>query len=371
MSWKEHLNSIYFDVKNPISYAGPTKTYRFLKKEGKYKVGLSAIKQWLQDIDAYSLQRPQRYNVKTNRVISQGIDFLWDADLADVGSLSEENDGFKFLLISIDVFSRYAWVRPLKNKKHDSIVDALKDIFQDGRIPTELRTDKGKEWINKWTKQYLKRKGVHHYVTQNVTHANYAERFIRTLKTLMYRYFTHNRTYRYIEVLPDIVRNYNNRPHRSLDGLSPSDVDKENEDMLWKTLYVDVMKPSVVKKKEQKPRKRFKFKVGDYVRLAAIKHAFQKDYEQKWTEEVFLVNRRFLRQGIPVYKVMDYDKDPVEGTFYETELQRVNKSRDDLWKIEKVLKRRMRGGEVEVLVKWQGYPKKFNSWIKERDLQDV
>ena len=90
------------------------------------------------------------------------------------------------------------------------------------------------------------------------------------------------------------------------------------------------------------------------MKLAAIKHAFQKDYEQKWTEEVFLVNRRFLRQGIPVYKVMDYDKDPVEGTFYETELQRVNKSRDDLWKIEKVLKRR-----------------KFNSWIKERDLQDV
>ena len=120
MSWKEHLNSIYFDVKNPISYAGPTKIYRFLKKEGKYKVGLSAIKQWLQDIDAYSLQRPQRYKVKTNRVISQGIDFFWDADLADVGSLSEKNDDYKFLLVAIDVFSRYAWVKPLR-KKHTKI----------------------------------------------------------------------------------------------------------------------------------------------------------------------------------------------------------------------------------------------------------
>ena len=229
MSWKKHLNSIYFDVKNPISYAGPTKIYRFLKKEGKYKVGLSAIKQWLQDIDAYRLQRPQRYKVKTNRVISQGIDFLSDADLADVGSLFEKNYDYKFLLVVIDVFSRYAWVKPLRNKKHENIVDALKEVFQGGRIPTELRTDKGKELTNRWTKQYLRRRGVHHYVTQNVTHANYAERFIRTLKTMMYRYFTHNRTYRYVDILPDIVGNYNTRPHRSLNGLSPRDVNKSTK----------------------------------------------------------------------------------------------------------------------------------------------
>jgi hypothetical protein len=105
MDWKEHLKYIYFDLKNPISYSGPTKIYHHLKKEGKYKVGLSAIKQWLQDIDAYSLQRPQRYKIKTNKVISQGIDFLWDADLADGSSLSDENDDFKFVLVTIDDFS--------------------------------------------------------------------------------------------------------------------------------------------------------------------------------------------------------------------------------------------------------------------------
>ncbi|XP_062567676.1 uncharacterized protein LOC134229907 [Saccostrea cucullata] len=371
MEWKEHLKSIYFDLENSVSYSGPTKIHRYLKKEGKYKVGLSAIKQWLQDIDAYSLQRPQRYKFKTNRVISQGIDFLWDADLADVNSITKENDDLKFLLVTIDDFSRYAWVRPLKNKKHESIIDALKDIFEEGRIPSELRTDKGSEWINRWTKQYLKRKDVQHFATQNVTHANYAERFIRTLKVMMYRYFTHNRTYRYVEVLQDIVRNYNNRPHRSLNGLSPSDVNKTNEDILWMKLYVDVLKPTVVRKKNYKPHKRFKFKVGDYVRLSGIKHTFQRDYEQKWTEEVFIVNRKFLRQGIPVYKVVDYSKDPIDGTFYEAELQRVNKTRDDLWKIEKVLKRRKRRGQTEVLVKWQGYPRKFNSWVNEDELQDI
>jgi hypothetical protein len=140
---------------------------------------------------------------------------------------------------------------------------------------------------------------------------------------------------------------------------------------MWKKLYVDVLKPSVIKKRKSKPHKRFKFKVGDYVRLSGIKHTFQRDYEQKWTEEVFIVSRRLLRQGIPVYKVMDYSKDPIQGTFYEAELQRVNKTRDDLWKIEKVLKRRKRRGQTEVLVKWQGYPKKFNSWVNKDELQNI
>lgn len=152
---------------------------------------------------------------------------------------------------------------------------------------------------------------------------------------MMHRYFPHNRTYRYVDVLQNIVRNYNSRPQRYLNGLSPRDVNKTNEDILWKKLYVDVLKPSLVQKKKYKPHKQFKFKVGDYVRFSGIKHTFQRDYEQKWTEEVFIVSRRFLRQEIPVYKITDDDKDPIEGTFNEAEIQRVNKTRDDLFKIKK------------------------------------
>lgn len=179
---------------------------------------------------------------------------------------------------------------------------------------------------------FFKREGVHHYVTQNVTHANYAERIIRTLKVMMYQYFTHNRTHRYTDVLQDIVRNHNSRPHRSLNGLSPRDihVDKTNEDVTWKKLYVDVLKPSVFKKKAYKPRQRFKSKMGDFVRISSTKHTFQRDFEQKWTDEMFIIYRRFLRQGIPVYKIKDYDNDPIEGTLYESKLQRLNKTRNDL-----------------------------------------
>ncbi|KAK3108257.1 hypothetical protein FSP39_004278 [Pinctada imbricata] len=352
MSWREHLQEIYFDVKNPISYAGPTKIYRYLRKEGKYKVGLSLIKQWLQDIDAYSLQRPQRYKFKRNRVISQGIDYLWDVDLADVSNLSKENDGIKYLFVVIDVFSRYLWVQPLLSKQHGPVIEALNKVLSSGRHPKEIRTDKGSEFKNKWLAEFFKTRGIHHYVTQNETKANYAERVIRTLKVLFYRYFTHNRTHKYMGVLQDIVRNYNNRSHRSLNGLSPSEVNPENEAILWKEMYIDVLNKSKIRRNKKKIYKRFKFKRGDYVRLSSLKRTFQRDYEQKWSEEVFIITRRFLRQGIPVYKVSDYDEDPIEGTFYESELQKVNKTRNDLWKIEKVLKTRRRRGIKEVYVKW-------------------
>ena len=179
------------------------------------------------------------------RVIAQGIDALWDVDLVDVSNLAKHNDGIRYLLIAIDVFSRYLWDKTLKNKSHQSIIKSLQNIFRKGRSPKELRTDKGSEWKNKRVKTFLKKNKIHHYVTQNATKANYSERVIRTIKGQMYRYFSHKRTYHYLDVLKDIVRNYNDRPHRSLDGKSPSDVNTSNEAMMWQQPIWELWSPNV------------------------------------------------------------------------------------------------------------------------------
>ena len=371
MSWKEYLESAYFDLNSPISYAGPLKIYRYFKNEGKYIVGIKAIRQWLQNVDAYSLQRPVRYKFKTRRVISQGVDFLWDIDLADVSNLAQENSGTRFLLVAIDVFSRYLWTVPLQNKKHDSIIEGLKEVFESGRKPKEIRTDPGSEWKNRWVKSFLNKQDIDHYVTRNPTHANYAERVIRTLKVLMHRYFTHERTYHYLDILQNIVSNYNARSHSSLDGKAPEDISEKNQSRMWKKLYIDTIKKTSVKDRKKRVSKPFRFKLNDFVRLSKNRRVFQRDYDEKWTEEIFVISARYLRQGIPVYKVIDYDGDPIEGSFYSSELQKVDKSRDDLFKVEKVLKRRKRNGIKEVYIKWLGYPKKFNRWLPESDLKDL
>ena len=347
-----------------------------MKNEGKYTIGMHRIKHWLQDQDAYSLQKQLVRRFRRNKMVVNGIDHLWDTDLADVSNLSDENDGVKFLLIVICDFSRFLWVIPLKDKKHNSIIDGFKQVFAQGRKPITVRADKGSEYRNRYVKAFLKKEEVKMIFTQNESKASFAEQVIRSLKNMMYRYFNYVRSYRYIETLQDLVSNYNHQPHSSLKEMTPSQVTQSNESLVWKQLYVDSLKKKKPVKKEVKKEKKkrskrmqFKFKVGDYVRISHIKHTFQRDYQEKWTEEIFIVNQRIIRQGLPLYKLKDYANDPIEGTFYSAELQKVNKNMDEIWRIEKVIKKRKRAGKTELLVSWLGWPKKFNSWILESELQ--
>ena len=171
----------------------------------------------------------------------------------------------------------------------------------------------------------------------------------------MYIFFTHNRNYLYMNILDDIVRNYNNHPHRALNGKAPSEINHSNEAGIWQQMYMGTMRPTPkTTKLKQVPFKPFKFKKGDSVRISNNKRVFQRDFQQKWTEEIFTIHSLYLQQGIPVYKLVDYDEKAIQGTFYQSELQRVSK-RDEL-KVDKILKRRKRKVSLIVSVSWLGYP---------------
>lgn len=373
----DYLRELYYTPGKPGAYAGPEKLYQAVKQEGKYKIGRQRIRQFLNNEDSYSLYKPIRKTFPRSKVIVNTIDSMWDGDSADVSNIASHNDGYKFLLVLIDIFSRYLFIVPLKNKHHQNIVDGLKLVFQKRRKPNTLRTDKGSEFKNRWVKAFLKKEEIHAIYTQNETKANYAERVIRAMKNLMYRYFMKNRTYRFINILQDLVKSYNKRPHRSLVGNAPAYVNKENADEIRLESYLsgktklDVNQSKTLGRSKEKKRAKpfFKFKIGDDVRLSQLKHPFQRDYQQKWTEEFFKVNERYKRGQIPVYKLKDLAGDPIEGTFYESELQKVIKSEDVSYRVEKILKRRRHGKTQEVYVKWEGWPKKFNSWIPESSLE--
>lgn len=126
---EQYLKKIWYDPRHPGSFAGATKLYEIVKKEGIYNIGLNRIKEFLQNQDAFSLQKKVRRRFKRRRVIVQGIDYQWEADLADVQNLSENNNGIRYLLVVVDVFSRFMWVKPLKDKKAQSNIDAFRDIL--------------------------------------------------------------------------------------------------------------------------------------------------------------------------------------------------------------------------------------------------
>ena len=154
-----------------------------------------------------------------------------------LGTLPRKMINIQYLLFVIDVFSRFLWIEPLKDKKAKSVLNALKRVFAK-RKPVRLRVDKNSEFIDRNVKRYMRDNEIYMFTTQNVPKANYLERVQRTFKSLMWRYLRHRRNYRYIDHLQDLVDNYNSSPHRSLNNTAPKDVTKQNEADLWVFMYL-------------------------------------------------------------------------------------------------------------------------------------
>lgn len=353
---KEHiLSEYYFDVKNPGSYLGATKLLKLLSEKYPGVFSLNFIKKWLNNQDAYAVQKQIRHRYNTPNVQVAGLNDQADMDLMSVENISKYNDGIKYLLVVIDIFSRFLLVQPLLNKKTHTVLSAVKKILQYRKF-NKIRTDKGSEFINKDIKKFIKNEGIYLFNTHSNNKANYAERVIRTLRSMIFRMLRHNRTYRYIENLQGIVSSYNNSPHRSLKGLSPNQITKENEVNVWTMLY---LKPY----KFPKTSPHYKFKVGSYVRLSYTKHPFRRAYQQQYTTEIFKIKSRIFKQGIPLYKVVDLNSEPITGYMKEQEMISIDKNEESLWYIEKILKRRKVKGKLQYFVRWDGFPKSFDSWI--------
>jgi len=155
--------------------------------------------------------------------------------LVDVSNIREYNNGYNFLLTCIDVFSKYAWAIPLKRKSGSSIAVAFEQIFKSGRKPIKIQTDEGKEFFNKDFKKVLEKNNVALFKTNSEVKASIVERFNRTLKEKMYKYFTRNKSFSYKNMLDDLISNYNISYHRSI-KTSPNLVNKNNEFEIWKKL---------------------------------------------------------------------------------------------------------------------------------------
>ena len=297
---------------------------------------------------AEELYKRIRRKFKKRRVLVNGIDKIWAADLVDMQAFAKFNRDVKYLLAVIDVFSKYGWLIPLKDKTGRSVASVLKTIF-DERKPEKMWIDKGKEFYNKDVKDLIEL-----YSTENEEKSSVVERWIRTMKEKMWKYFSANSTNVFINVLPDLVKEYNNTRHSSIKMTPVKASKKENELTVWRNLC-----PKHLKVYDIKP----KFSVGDIVRISKKKKTFEKGYTTRWTEEIFTIVE--VKHTPPVtYKIGDLNGEEIKDTFYEPELQ---KNSQELFKIEKVIKR----GKKKSLVKWKGYSDDFNSWVDNKDIVNI
>jgi len=299
---------------------------------------------------AEELHKPVNNKFQKRKVIAYAINDIWGADLVDMSEWKDANDGYTFLLTVIDVFSKYAFAIPLKNKSAESVVSAFEKIHKNyGSLPKKLWTDSGSEFYNSKLKVFMKKNSIEIYSTFGDHKSAVVERFNRTLKDLMWKYFTANNTRKYIDILDTLIKNYNNKKHSTI-KMSPNEALK-NEDKVYKTYFKndEIIDPLIPK-----------FNVDDYVRISRIKGIFEKGYLPNWTRAVYQVVKVLNTDPI-TYTLKEEDDTVLQGAFYENEMQLTSKP--EFFEIEKVLKTRVVKGKKEYFVKFLGYDDKYNSWV--------
>ncbi|XP_062600457.1 uncharacterized protein LOC134262084 [Saccostrea cucullata] len=291
-----------------------------------------------------SLQRPLRRHYRRNQVVVAGIDDQWDADLMDMTKFSKENDGVRFVLLVIDIFSKYLWMQPLKDKKGPTAARALEDILREGRQPTKLRTDKGQEFRSKALNNVLADHNIQHFYSQNTeVKASYAERAIKTIKTKMNRYMTFKKYQRYFDRLQNSL---GIRTRCTTALLTPNLNWLDQTTTKCAYLYFCCERRSRASKQSG---------------ISRISSIF---------DRIFTVLRRFLRNGIPVYSRTTMTK-PLRRHSINRNSKKwmllLLETRIRL-RLKKILKTHGRGPSMQHFVKWLHWPKKFNPWINADDM---
>ena len=297
------LKKLYLDPKFPGSYSGAYKFYQEVKNIHP-KVTLKKVNEFLKSQDAYTLHKRTRKPKFRRTLVFKPRD-LWQIDLLDMQKYSKENDGYRYICVIIDCFSRYVWVKPLKNKTGKATVKALALLLMNER-PKLIQADQGTEFFNRDVKRMLEAFGPKLYHTYTDKKAAIVERVQRTLRGRLGRLFTKRGNFKWIDKIDDIVTAYNNTHHSSI-KMKPADVDEEH----IANIFLNSL-PNL--------KKTIKFSNGDRVRILIKKNQFAKEFEKSWSEEIFKIKR--IQNTNPItYLIEDLDGEDIIGGFYTEELQ--------------------------------------------------
>ena len=278
------LSKLYYAPSNPAGFSTLGKLHSATKRRaaGK-KQTFGQLKVWLEKQDAYTLHRQVRKHFPRNPYTANNVMDVWECDLVDVLALARFKSNYKFLLATIDVFSKYLHIVPLKSKTGKDITLACLSIFKDPkyskpfrRRPIMLRSDRGKEFLNKTFQAMLKREDIEFSVCRNpYLKSSVIERAHRTISDKLYKYFTYMNTYRYIDVLGDFVTGYNDTVHNTT-GMAPARVSDKDVLVIWQR----------IRKKASRVRTvRPKYGIGQLVNIRKENAKFAKSAEQNYSTD--------------------------------------------------------------------------------------
>ena len=346
----EDLKQKYNQVGHPVYMGG----INAIKNYYQNKLSIKDIRNFLARSRTYTTHyefKPVKHNPYYIRRLRQ----MLQVDLTDISKISEYNDGYNFILVAIDCFSRKIWVRLLKRKTKEEVLSQIQSMMQEIGHVEAIHCDRGNEFVNDIMRDFCQKNRIILKHPYNTGHAPHVERVQLTLQNLIYKYITSTVNFRFIDKLDGFVNTYNSRIHR-MTKISPNDGElKENHEhiRIMHEKYYNTIKSNKIH-----------FKVGDFVRIARLKPKFGRGYDKKTPEAIFKISSVITKFPRVLYELSTWGgEEKIIGNFYQEQLTRVIEQ--DEFIIEKVLRKK----KGKLLVKFLGYL--TPEWVSEKDITNI
>jgi len=312
------LKELYYGIDSPSAYAGINRVHKEIKKTFP-NTTRDEVREFLQGQSTYTLYRPNKKRFQRLKTVPSGLNTDWQADLAMFDTIYKNNDGYKYLLVCIDVLSRKIYGAPVKSKSPVHMKVAFDKIFEKAKTrPLKIYSDRGLEFQAREMAKYFEEKDIIKLVVYTPeTHAGVVERAHKTIKLRLYRYFHKNKTHRWVDVIDKIIKGINNSINRSI-GVKPNSVMYANAQELRERVFGDAYEPKKAPKLEE----------GDLVRMSKDKGVFARSFHPSYTMEIFKIKTAKLSNP-PHYKIQDLKGNDIKGVFYEPDLSKIKENETD------------------------------------------
>jgi hypothetical protein len=333
--------------KNSPQFRGPKALCQEAKSLGRTDISLKDCKDFLSSQPSYSLYRPSRQKYKRNKLLSHFAGHVVQIDIMDLPRFVNENDGYRYVLLGYDTYSKFLTSIPLKRRTTDALLAGIEYLRESSPFAIRsIYSDKESGFMSRVVQAWFISKEIHHYTTTSKVKAPGVERAIRSLRMALHRHFEASGSRRWIDVLPQIVDQYNDIKH-STTKQRPWDVVADD------TLVI----PHGHQAKERKKIPQ----VGSFVRVSRLRSPFEKEASGLWSREIFKVVKLKTRQPIPMLVLQDMTGGEIQGAFYPEEVQKIRW--DGAKEVAEVFRTRKRQGVIESLVSFVGWPEQYREWL--------
>ena len=357
---ERYVKKLYYDVREGGSYGGFEALYQKIKREGRYNIKKKVLREFMQGEETFTSHQSKQKLKHYAKIIAPHPNYGVEFDSAFM-PFPEQNK-LKYAIVGVDIFSHRVGVRAVASLKGEIVNRAVNEIIDElGGHFSQLRSDRGGEYVGAPMKATLRRRNIRHVLAYEPLKAPYAENNIRLLKRKMYKIMQHHGEHNWSRYIKDVVYSLNHTKSPTLGGISPVEVTDDKVAGIWfRRMHDDL--------KTQPKFKEYEYKVNDTVKIHYSRgQAFRKEFNERMGAKAYYIEERFSPGQNHLYKVRDDRGNILPGRFKSNELEKVVITPDTPWRIEgKPLA--YRNNRREALVKWLDHDESYNSWVPTRDV---